>query len=83
MENKPKEIIDMKAETTAEGEVRYTQNRSPRLRRPWPPLLTQMVGVAIGVAIFIGLLFFFVYVIIPLIVILILWAFLRGLFVRR
>jgi len=83
MEEKPKDIIEMKVERTEEGEIRYTRDQMPRVRLSGPLFLMQVVGVAVGVAIFIGLIFFFVYVFVPLVIILILWEFLRRIFSRR
>jgi hypothetical protein len=77
-----RDIIEMKGERGDDGEIRYT-SAPPRPPARRPGLVSQVLGIAAGVAIFLVLVFFFVYVVIPLVLILIAWATLKNVFRRR
>lgn len=75
-----REIIEMHPSKGDDGELRYTQSRSPRRKNDFPQGLLRLLGIALGVAVFLFLIVFFVYVVIPIILILILYSLVKRLF---
>ena len=78
-----REIIEMRPSKGDDGELRYTQSRSPRRKNNFSQGFLKLLGIAIGVAFFLFLIVFFVYVILPLILIFILYVVIRNIFKPR